>query len=150
MFAGMQLAHLPMFVLGLAGMPRRIYTYTAALGWDGWNLVATAGAAILALGVCVVVADLLWHLVRRAAGPHRNPWGAPAWSGGNGTARTGSHLRCTAATRCGIRQRRPASRWPDRRQRTKRCAAVSRWLPARARRSPSMFWRCLQQAGCHC
>jgi cytochrome c oxidase subunit I+III len=78
MFAGMQLAHLPMFVLGLAGMPRRIYTYTAALGWDGWNLVATAGAAILALGVCVVVADLLWHLVRRATGPHRNPWGAPS------------------------------------------------------------------------
>ena len=42
MFVGFNVAFFPMHVLGLLGMPRRIYTYDRGLGWDGLNLVVTA------------------------------------------------------------------------------------------------------------
>ena len=43
MFIGMNMVFFPMHVLGILGMPRRIYTYGADLGWDGWNLLMTVG-----------------------------------------------------------------------------------------------------------
>ena len=64
-----------MHVLGLHGMPRRIYTYLASTGWGGLNLLETVGAYILALGVLVTVANLI---VSRFTGPlaGNDPWGA--------------------------------------------------------------------------
>src|SRR5205085_1350445 len=41
LFVGFNLTFFPMHVLGLHGMPRRIYTYAAAMGWDALNLTAT-------------------------------------------------------------------------------------------------------------
>src|SRR5690606_24585859 len=41
MFAGFTIAFLPMHVTGLAGMPRRVFTYSSDLGVDGLNLVST-------------------------------------------------------------------------------------------------------------
>src|SRR6202012_6062707 len=43
-FLGFQVAFMPMHFLGILGMPRRVYTYQAGLGWDGLNLLATIGA----------------------------------------------------------------------------------------------------------
>ncbi|HVM39425.1 MAG TPA: cbb3-type cytochrome c oxidase subunit I, partial [Acidimicrobiia bacterium] len=43
MFVGFNVAFFPMHILGLFGMPRRVYTYQEGLGWDGYNLVATLG-----------------------------------------------------------------------------------------------------------
>jgi cytochrome c oxidase subunit I+III len=74
-FAGFNVAFLPMHLAGLRGMPRRVFTYPADAGLDALNLVSTAGAAVLALGIAVVV----WDVVRPRRGqPHapRNPWGA--------------------------------------------------------------------------
>ena len=73
--AGFNLAFFPMHILGMAGMPRRIYTYPAGLGWDGWNAVVTAGALLLGAGVLLT----FWNAIRSrrrgaAAGP--NPWNA--------------------------------------------------------------------------
>jgi cytochrome c oxidase subunit I+III len=76
LFCGVQLAHFPMLMLGLAGMPRRVYTYAPGLGWEGWNLLAAAGAALLTAGACLVAANLVAHLVRGRAVGHGNPWGA--------------------------------------------------------------------------
>jgi cytochrome c oxidase subunit I+III len=56
---------LPMFVLGLAGMPRRVYTYAPGLGWEAWNQAASAGAALFALGVALTASDLWWRWRRR-------------------------------------------------------------------------------------
>jgi cytochrome c oxidase subunit I+III len=58
MFAGVNLAFFPMHVIGLAGMPRRVHTYAAGLGWDGLNLASTIGAFVIAAGVLVFIIDV--------------------------------------------------------------------------------------------
>jgi cytochrome c oxidase subunit I+III len=75
MFIGVHATFFPMHFAGMAGMPRRVWTYSDALGWDVWNLVSTAGAFMIAIGVLVVLVDLLLHL-RPAAKVDVNPWNA--------------------------------------------------------------------------
>ena len=53
MLIGFNLTFGPFHVLGLQGMPRRIYTYPANRGWDLWNLISTIGAFIIALSIVV-------------------------------------------------------------------------------------------------
>jgi cytochrome c oxidase subunit 1 len=75
MFAGFNLAFFPMHILGLMGMPRRVYTYGGGMGWDTWNLVATAGAFLLAISVGLLVINLVRGLLRgQPAG--NDPWDA--------------------------------------------------------------------------
>jgi cytochrome c oxidase subunit 1/cytochrome c oxidase subunit I+III len=81
MFLGFNLGFFPMHIAGLLGMPRRIYTYSAGLGWDTVNLVTTIGAYVFAVGMALFLVNLLWSLRRgRPAGD--NPWDAPTleWS----------------------------------------------------------------------
>jgi cytochrome c oxidase subunit I+III len=74
MFVGFNVAFFPMHVVGLLGMPRRVYTYPKGSGWETLNLVSSIGAFILAAGILLTLLNLL--LLRRGpiAGP--NPWGA--------------------------------------------------------------------------
>ncbi len=57
--AGAFVTFLPMHALGLAGMPRRIHTYPAAMGWEGLNRVATYGSLLLMLAGVVFAMALL-------------------------------------------------------------------------------------------
>jgi cytochrome c oxidase subunit I+III len=54
-------------------MPRRVYTYQAGLGWDIPNLISTAGAFVLALGVLLFVVNVLWSHRRGERAPD-DPW----------------------------------------------------------------------------
>jgi cytochrome c oxidase subunit 1 len=75
MFIGFNVAFFPMHLLGLNGMPRRVYTYPAGLGWDNMNLLSTVGAITLALGILLT----LVNAVRSARAGERapaDPWGA--------------------------------------------------------------------------
>ncbi len=74
-FIGMNVAFFPMHFVGMQGMPRRVYTYEAGLGWDIYNLISTAGALIFAAGVAVFVANLIYSF-RHGEPAGRNPWGA--------------------------------------------------------------------------
>jgi heme/copper-type cytochrome/quinol oxidase subunit 1 len=74
MFVGFNVAFVPMYVLGLRGMPRRIAMYRTGLGWDTPNLVATIGYAVLAAGVVVFLADVAISLLRRVPAGG-DPWG---------------------------------------------------------------------------
>lgn len=58
MFIGFNLAFFPMHITGLLGMPRRVYTYPAGMGWDGLNLASTVGAYLIAAGVALFLVDL--------------------------------------------------------------------------------------------
>jgi cytochrome c oxidase subunit I+III len=71
---GFNLGFFPMHLLGLQGMPRRIYTYGPEMGWGTLNLVATIGAAVAILGGVIFVANALLSLrFGRVAGA--DPWG---------------------------------------------------------------------------
>jgi cytochrome c oxidase subunit I+III len=59
MFIGFNTAFFPMHVTGLIGMPRRVYTYPAGLGWDWLNLASTLGAYMIGAGVLVFLVDLV-------------------------------------------------------------------------------------------
>ena len=75
LFVGFNLTFFPMHVLGLHGMPRRIYTYPAAMGWGSLNLLASGGAVLMALGVLVFVFDVVRTLRVGERAP-ANPWDA--------------------------------------------------------------------------
>jgi cytochrome c oxidase subunit I len=75
MFVGANLTFGPMHILGLQGMPRRIYTYADGFGWNLWNLVETIGAFTIAVSILVFMAN--WVISRRRgreAGA--DPWDA--------------------------------------------------------------------------
>jgi cytochrome c oxidase subunit I+III len=76
MFGGFNLAFFPMHALGLMGMPRRVYTYTAEPGWSLLNALSTAGAFVLAAGVLLFFCDLVRTLMRRER-EKGNPSNAP-------------------------------------------------------------------------
>jgi len=73
---GANVAFFPMHILGLDGMPRRVYTYQASTGWGPLNLLASVGAVTLAVSVVIFLVNVLrtWRN-GPIAGP--NPWGAP-------------------------------------------------------------------------
>ncbi|MEA2641230.1 MAG: cytochrome c oxidase subunit [Chloroflexota bacterium] len=58
MMIGFNLTFGPMHFLGIDGMPRRIYTYPANMGWDMWNLVASIGAYTLGLAILVMIFNI--------------------------------------------------------------------------------------------
>lgn len=74
MFVGMNLTFFPMHFLGLAGMPRRIYTYDADLGWDTWNLVATLGSYTIAVSILFFIANVI-KTMRKEKDAGDDPWG---------------------------------------------------------------------------
>jgi cytochrome c oxidase subunit I+III len=80
-FIGFNVTFFPMHILGLEGMPRRVYTYPAGLGWELPNLIASIGSWIIAVSVVLFVVNVALSLWRgKPAGD--NPWGAPdlAWA----------------------------------------------------------------------
>jgi cytochrome c oxidase subunit 1/cytochrome c oxidase subunit I+III len=64
-----------MHTLGLDGMPRRIYTYHAGLGWGWQNMFITVGAFVFAAGLVVFIVNLFWSL-RHGEIAGDNPWDA--------------------------------------------------------------------------
>jgi heme/copper-type cytochrome/quinol oxidase subunit 1 len=74
-FVGFNLAFFPMHILGLNGMPRRVYTYTADVGWDWLNMLSSFGAAIFATSFVLFLVNVIYS--RYAGAPAGdNPWGA--------------------------------------------------------------------------
>src|SRR5256885_13483700 len=55
-----------MHIIGLLGMPRRVYTYPSSLGWGAYNLSETIGAFILTAGLLLIFWDLGYSRFRGA------------------------------------------------------------------------------------
>ena len=76
MFIGFNLAFFPMHILGLHGMPRRVFTYAPETGWTDLNMLATAGGVVLTLGVLTFLINVGASLRNGLAAP-ANPWDSP-------------------------------------------------------------------------
>jgi cytochrome o ubiquinol oxidase subunit I len=63
---GFYVAFMPLYVLGLMGMTRRMQHYDVA-AWRPWLLIAAGGAAIILLGIILQIAQLAVSIRRREA-----------------------------------------------------------------------------------
>jgi cytochrome c oxidase subunit 1 len=75
MLIGLNLTFFPMHIMGLLGMPRRIYTYPANLGWNELNLIATIGAFTIGISILVFVWNFIVTL-RSGQDAGTDPWKA--------------------------------------------------------------------------
>ena len=80
LFIGMNLTFFPMHFLGLNGMPRRIYTYSAEFGWENLNRLASLGYIVLFVGFLIFIYNM-WQ-TRNSQRVGHDPWDAPGleWS----------------------------------------------------------------------
>jgi cytochrome c oxidase subunit I len=72
-FIGFNVTFFPMHILGLMGMPRRVYTYPDKPGWGAINLLETGGTFLLGISVLI----LTWNIVRSlriGADAGNDPW----------------------------------------------------------------------------
>jgi cytochrome c oxidase subunit 1 len=73
-FVGFNVTFFPMHMLGLEGMPRRIYEYSNG-EWEGYNLTSTIGSWVMAIGLFFFA----WNIVKTSRrGPRvgNDPWQA--------------------------------------------------------------------------
>jgi len=74
-FIGFNVTFFPMHNLGLHGMPRRVYTYPADMGWSALNAVASAGALLIFVSMVLFAINVVVSY-RRGTPAGANPWGA--------------------------------------------------------------------------
>jgi cytochrome c oxidase subunit I len=75
LFLGFNAAFLPQHMLGLMGMPRRVYTYEREGLFEWYNLISTLGAFLMGIALLVFV----WNAVKSwRSGPRveNDPWKA--------------------------------------------------------------------------
>ncbi len=75
MFIGFNLTFFPMHILGLEGMPRRIYDYDPTRGWTGYNILSTIGSFIIALSVLAYIYNFFYSRSKAV------PAGSDPWEG---------------------------------------------------------------------
>ncbi|MDB5506801.1 MAG: cytochrome c oxidase, subunit [Devosia sp.] len=75
-FIGFNLTFFPMHLLGLGGMPRRVYTYPANSGWGDINLLVSGGALLFFVSFMLFGWNVIAALRREPDAPD-NPWDAP-------------------------------------------------------------------------
>jgi cytochrome c oxidase subunit I len=89
-FAGFHLTFFPMHILGLIGMPRRIYTYQPEMPWANLNLFVSLSSLVLACGFLLFFIDVI-RSARSGTIAGANPWNSstlewatqsppPAWN----------------------------------------------------------------------
>ena len=74
LFIGFNVTFFPQHMLGLEGMPRRIYTYENG-EWEGYNLTSTIGSWIMGLAILFFI----WNVIRTSRRGERvgnDPWQA--------------------------------------------------------------------------
>jgi cytochrome c oxidase subunit 1 len=72
---GMNLTFFPMHMLGILGMPRRVYTFPGNLGWNDLNLMASVGAFLIGLSVIVLFCNFIATL-KNGKKVGDDPWDA--------------------------------------------------------------------------
>ena len=80
MLIGFNLTFFPMHFVGLHGMPRRVYTYPAELGFETLNQIETAGSFVLGLAFVVFLVNI-FQTWRKPANAPADPWNGATLEG---------------------------------------------------------------------
>jgi cytochrome c oxidase subunit 1 len=70
---GFNLTFFPQHMLGLMGMPRRVYTYSEGGLWEWYNLISTIGSGVMGVGVVVFLVNIV-VTARRGVRAGNDPW----------------------------------------------------------------------------
>jgi cytochrome c oxidase subunit 1 len=73
LFIGFNLTFFPQHLLGLEGMPRRIYTYSHD-SWEPANLISTIGSYVMGAAILVFVINVVWTRRRAGVRAGNDPW----------------------------------------------------------------------------
>jgi cytochrome c oxidase subunit 1 len=73
-FIGFNLAFFPQHMLGLLGMPRRVYTYRDDSLWETYNLISTIGSFVMGVGVLLFLFNIIRTRRRADARTGNDPW----------------------------------------------------------------------------
>jgi cytochrome c oxidase subunit 1 len=71
-FVGFNLTFFPQHLVGLLGMPRRIYTYRDDGLWEAYNMLSTVGSYVMGVGFVIVLVAIVKSVNGRRAG--NDPW----------------------------------------------------------------------------
>ncbi len=71
-FVGFNLTFFPQHLLGLSGMPRRIYTYRHDHLWETYNMLSSIGSYVMAAGFLCFLVAIVKSVNGRRAG--NDPW----------------------------------------------------------------------------
>ena len=74
-FVGFNMTFFLMHLTGLLGMPRRIDTYSAEMGWTWLNLLSSVGGFVQAFGFALFLIDVVLQ-IRLGRRHDRDPWRA--------------------------------------------------------------------------
>jgi cytochrome c oxidase subunit 1 len=74
MMIGFNLTFFPQHLLGLLGMPRRIYTYRNDSLWEAYNLASTIGSFVMGLGILLFLVNVIRTRRRPDARTGNDPW----------------------------------------------------------------------------
>lgn len=79
---GFSLAFFPMYITGLDGQARRMYTYSESTGFGPLNMVSFIGAAIMAIGFVLIVYNVYYSVRYSPRNIGSDPWDARSleWS----------------------------------------------------------------------
>ncbi len=72
-FIGFNLTFFPQHMLGLLGMPRRVYTYHNGGLWEAYNMASSVGSYVMGIGMLVFVWNVIatWRHGKRVG---NDPW----------------------------------------------------------------------------
>ncbi|MEO5708205.1 MAG: cytochrome c oxidase subunit I [Nocardioidaceae bacterium] len=74
LFVGFNLAFFPQHLLGLQGMPRRVYTYSNE-SWEGYNLASTIGSYVMGIAILLFIVNVV-RTTRSGPRVGNDPWQA--------------------------------------------------------------------------
>jgi cytochrome c oxidase subunit I len=75
LFVGFNMTFLPMHMLGLLGMPRRVYTYHHGGLWEIYNSISSAGSGVMVIAVALFIVNVYRaHVLRKGVRAGNDPW----------------------------------------------------------------------------
>ncbi|MFC5712295.1 cytochrome c oxidase subunit I [Thalassorhabdus alkalitolerans] len=75
-YVGFHLTFFVQHILGLIGMPRRVYTFLEGQGMDFYNLISSIGAFMMGAGVIILVINVIYSAFKSERVTVADPWDA--------------------------------------------------------------------------